>query len=389
MSPSLNFFVTCPRGLEALLAAELESIGATDVVPTGGGARCRGDWRAIYRANLESRVATRVLLQVAQQDYRNEHDVYAIARAVPWPTYFDVGQRIRVDVNAIRSPLRSLEFATLRIKDAVCDRFRDEGGSRPDVDTHAPDVRIAGFLDERQCILYLDTSGEPLYKRGYRSEAGDAPLRENLAAGIVLLTGWQADEPLLDPMCGSGTLLAEAAQIALDIAPGHRRRFGFEQLKSFDASLWNAVRDAARTRARAVSPVPIFGADLYGDALKTAQATLAAAGLDHTVQLKQANVLELPPPASAGVMVTNPPYGKRLGESDALERFYPQLGDVLKARYAGWRCYFFSADMQLPKRIGLKASKRTPLYNGGLECRLFEYRMVAGSMRRKTQPENH
>jgi putative N6-adenine-specific DNA methylase len=188
---------------------------------------------------------------------------------------------------------------------------------------------------------------------------------------------------LLDPMCGSGTLLAEAAQIALNIAPGSRRHFGFEKLKSFDAGSWQAVRDAAQARVRSESPVPLFGADLYGDALKATKATLAAAGLEQYVQLKQANVLELPPPTPSGVLVTNPPYGKRLGESDALEAFYPQLGDVLKTRYAGWRCYFFSADMQLPKRIGLKASKRTPLYNGALECRLFEYRMVAGSMRRK------
>ncbi|HEY9397166.1 MAG TPA: THUMP domain-containing protein [Burkholderiales bacterium] len=380
---SQSFFATCPRGLEPTLVTELQALNADNVEAVGGGVKFSGDWRVCYRANLESRTATRILLQVAQADYRTEHDVYAIARDVAWHRHFDVQHSIRVDVNAIRSPLRSLDFTTLRIKDAVCDRFRDEVGSRPDVDTREPGVRIAGFLDERQCILYVDTSGEPLYKRGYRRDPGEAPLKENLAAGIILLTGWQADEPLLDPMCGSGTLLAEAAQIALNIAPGSRRHFGFEKLKSFNAGSWQSVRDAAQARVRSESPVPLFGADLYGDALKTTKATLAAAGLEQYVQLKQANVLELPPPTSNGVLVTNPPYGKRLGESDALEAFYPQLGDVLKARYAGWRCYFFSADMQLPKRIGLKASKRTPLYNGALECRLFEYRMVAGSMRRK------
>lgn len=379
----LHFFATCPRGLEAVLADELQALDATAVEAMGGGVAFTGDWRLCYRANLESRVATRVLLRIAHAPYRNEHDIYALARDIAWHQRFDVHHSIRVDLSAIRSPLRSLDFATLRVKDAVCDRFRDEVGRRPDVDTRQPGVRIAVFLDATTCTLYLDTSGEPLYKRGYRGETGEAPLKENLAAGIIRLTGWQADTPLLDPMCGSGTLLAEAAQIALDIAPGLQRRFGFQNLHTFDAKLWDGLRAQAQARIRTEAPVPLYGADLYGDMLKIARTTLAAAGVEHAVQLKQANVLELPPPAGEGVMVTNPPYGKRLGGGDSLEDFYPRLGDALKARWAGWRCYFFSADMQLPKRIGLKASKRTPLYNGGLECRLFEYRMVAGSMRKK------
>jgi len=380
---SLHLFATCPRGLEAVLVDELRALGATEAEALGGGVSFRGDWPVVFRANLESRVATRILLRVAHAPYRTEHDVYAIARDVAWHRHFDVRHSIRVDLNAVRSPLRSLDFATLRVKDAVCDRFRDEAGRRPDVDTRNPGVRIAVFLDAQQCSLYLDTSGEPLYKRGYRRETGEAPLRENLAAGILRLTGWQGDTPLLDPMCGAGTLPAEAALIALDIAPGLRRRFGFENLADFDATRWQTLHEEAKARVRSTTSAPIYGADLYGDALKMARATLAAAGVEHAVALKQANVLELPPPAPEGVMVANPPYGKRLGESDALDDFYPRLGDALKARWAGWRCFFFSADMQLAKRIGLKASRRTPLYNGGLECRLFEYRMVAGQMRRK------
>lgn len=383
--PALVFFATCPRGLEAVLADELRSLGAQQTETVGGGVGFRGDWAVCYRANLESRVATRVLLRVAQHTYRNEQDIYALARSVAWPEYFDVRLSIRVDLNAIRSPLRSLDFATLRIKDAVCDRFRDTVGSRPDVDTRNPGMRIAGFVDARQCTLYLDTSGEPLYKRGYRTQGTEAPLKENLAAGILLLSGWQPDEALLDPMCGSGTLLVEAVQIARGIAPGLHRSFGFQQLTQYDPGLWSTVRAAAEARTLDAAPAPIYGADLYGDVLKTARANLESAGLADAVQLKQANVLELPPPATAGVLVTNPPYGQRLGERQMLEDFYPRLGDVLKARYAGWRCYFFSADMQLPRRIGLKASRRTPLYNGGLECRLFEYRMVAGSMRSRNQ----
>jgi putative N6-adenine-specific DNA methylase len=378
-----SFFATCPRGLEAPLAAELAACGAREIRTTGGGAHFRGDLAACYAANLESRIATRILWRVAEAPYRSEQDVYEASHAQDWPARFRVDRSIRVDVNAIRSPLRSLEFATLRIKDAVCDRFRAAVGARPDVDTRAPDVRIHAFLDERTITLYLDTSGEPLYKRGWRTRTGEAPLKENLAAGIVALTGWRGDEPFLDPMCGGGTILLEAAAIALGIAPGSRREFGFERLEGYDARLWRELRERAKAREHRDRPVAIFGADLYGAEIAKTRAAVEAAGLERTVQLKQADLLELSPPAPAGVLVANPPYGVRLGEDAELAAFYPQLGDALKARFAGWRCYFLTADLRLAKLIGLKASKRTPLFNGPLECRLFEYRIVQGAMREK------
>jgi putative N6-adenine-specific DNA methylase len=380
--PPQSFFATCPRGLEGLLAAELAECGAREAAPAGGGVHFRGDLAACYRANLGSRVATRILRRIATRPYRSEQDVYAAANDIDWPAVFRVGRSIRVDVSAIRSPLKSLEFATLRIKDAVCDRFRAVVGTRPDVDTRTPDVRVHAFLDEREVTLYVDTSGEPLYKRGWRGGVGEAPLKENLAAGIVLATGWRGDEPFLDPMCGSGTLLLEAAAIALGIAPGAQRGFGFERLEDFDAQLWARVRDEAAARERRGRPVALFGADLYGAELAKARAAIGAAGLAHVVQLKQANILELSAPAPAGVLVANPPYGVRLGAANELAAFYPKLGDALKARFAGWRCYFFTADLRLAKLIGLKASRRMPLFNGPLECRLFEFRIVAGAMRR-------
>ncbi len=379
---SQMMFATCPRGLEPVLAAELEQAGAADVAVTGGGASFSGDSVVCYRANLESRVATRVLRRLVHVPYRREQDIYDAAYALPWRDWFDVRNAIRVDVNATRCPLKSLDFVTLRIKDAVCDRFRAEVGARPDVDTREPDVRIAAYLDATHFTLYLDTSGEPLYKRAYRGRTGEAPIRENLAAGIVMLTGWDGVEPFLDPMCGSGTFLVEAARIALGIARGGGRSFGFERLADFDAALWQRLRDAARAREQPRELRPIHGADLYGEALKTARASLEAAGLSDVVTLKQANVLELPPPAEGGVMVANPPYGVRIGEDAELAAFYPRLGDALKQRYAGWRCFFFTADLRLAKFIGLKAARRTPLFNGALECRLFEYRMVSGTLRK-------
>jgi len=376
-----SFFATCPRGLEAVLARELAACGARAPAELGGGVKFEGDLATCYRTNLRSRIASRILWRVAEAPYANEHDVYEACARVPWPERFAVDRTIRVDVSAIRSPVKSLDFVTLRVKDAVCDRFRADTGRRPDVDTRAPAVRIHAFLDARTVTFYLDTSGEPLWKRGWRADTGDAPLRENLAAGIIALSGWTGDEPFLDPMCGSGTIVIEAAAQALGIAPGGRRSFGFESLAGFDAKLLERIREEARAAGQPRRKVAIFGADKAGTEVARARAAAEAAGFAGAIQLKQANVLELPPPAPHGVLVANPPYGVRVGDEAELAALYPKLGDALKARYAGWRCYFLTADLRLARLIGLKASKRTPLYNGPLECRLFEFGIVAGSMR--------
>jgi len=376
-----KLFAPCPRGLENALAAELADVGASVVQTVPGGVAFEGDAGVIYRANLESRIATRVLLRLFTLPYRNEEDIYRASYELDWPRRFEVARSIRVYLTAQRCPLKSLDFITLRIKDAVCDRFRSAVGSRPNVDTRAPEVRIHAFLDATQFTLYLDTSGEPLFKRGARAAQGEAPIKENLAAGILKLTGWQAGTALLDPMCGGGTFLVEAAQIALDIAPGLARGFGFEKLNGFDAALWRKLRSEAEARRKPVAPLPIYGSELYGDTLKFAHTNLRAAGLAGAVQLKQANALEISAPAETGVLVTNPPYGERMGEQQELAGFYPKFGDALKQKFAGWSCYILSADMNLPKLIKLQVSKRTPLFNGALECRLFEYKIVAGSMR--------
>ena len=381
LNAKAQLFAPCPRGLEVPLSSELAGLGASAVQAVAGGVGFEGDVGVIYRANLESRIATRVLLRLFTVPYRSEEDIYRASYELDWPQRFDVGRSIRVYLTAQRCPLKSLDFLTLRIKDAVCDRFRSGAGSRPNVDTRAPEVRIHAFLDATQCTLYLDTSGEPLFKRGARAAQGEAPIKENLAAGILKLTGWQPGMALLDPMCGGGTFLVEAAQIALDIAPGSARGFGFEKLKDFNATLWQELRSEALARRKPLVPLPIYGSELYGDTLKLAHSNLQAAGLEQAVQLKQANTLEISAPAETGVLVTNPPYGERMGEQQELAEFYPKFGDALKQKFAGWNCYILSADMNLPKLIKLQASKRTPLFNGALECRLFEYKIVAGSMR--------
>jgi putative N6-adenine-specific DNA methylase len=320
---------------------------------------------------------------MASAPYRSEADVYNIVRALPWERWFASSLTIRVNLAAIKCPLRSLDFATLRVKDAVCDRFRETTGGRPDVDTVKPDIRIHGFLDAHTLSLYLDTSGEALFKRGLRVSAGEAPIRENLAAGILYLAGWKPGIPVLDPMCGSGTFLLEAAQMALAIAPGSGRAFAFEKLKNFDAECWKALKQAAIVRSKAKMPQPIFGSDLYGSAVAIARENLSVAGLAEVVTLKQANVLEISAPASSGIMVTNPPYGVRMGDQQPLRDFYPKFGDVLKKKFAGWDVYIMTADPLLPKLIRLNPSRRIPLFNGSLECRLLEYKIVAGGMRKQ------
>lgn len=365
-----------------MLVAELEQLGASSVQGRDGGVQFQGDWRICYRANLESRIASRILWQVEHRPYASEADIYNTVRALPWNEWFTPALTIRVNVAAIKCPLRSLDFVTLKIKDAICDKFREMTAGRPSVDTARPDIRIHGFLDARKFSLYVDTSGDALFKRGLRESAGDAPIRENLAAGILSLTGWQPGIPLLDPMCGSGTFLLEAAQISLDIAPGSGRSFAFEKLKKFDRGLWSELQKTAIARQKPRKPQPIFGSDLYGDALVNARANLSAAGLSEVIALKQANILEISAPASSGFLVTNPPYGVRMGGQQELAEFYPKLGDVLKKKFSGWKAYIFTADPLLPKLIRLTASRRTPLFNGALECRLLEYRMVAGGMRR-------
>jgi putative N6-adenine-specific DNA methylase len=298
-----------------------------------------------------------------------------------------VGRTFMVKVTAVKCSLKSLEFVTLRIKDAVCDQFRGKVGSRPDIDTRQPDVRIHVFLTADEYHLYLDTSGNALYQRGLRRLSVEAPLRENLAAGILKLTGWRPGRPLLDPMCGSGTFLLEAAMMALDIAPGSGRNFGFEKLNNFDADAWEAMRQQALARAKPVEFQHIYGSDSDLRAVRVSKQNLEQAGLLEAVWLTQKDITKIEAPVDHGVLLANPPYGVRIGEQEELAALYPKIGETLKRNFAGWNAYFLTSDLRLPKLMRLAPSKKTPLYNGPLECRLFEIRMVAGSNRKPEKGE--
>jgi putative N6-adenine-specific DNA methylase len=417
---SFEFFIPCPRGLEAALAAELTEIAArhlngapfTAGAQVPGGVHFKGGWAAGMAANLHSRIASRVLLKIAHRPYRNEQDVYALALEQRWEQWFSANETLRVDVTAIKSPLRSLEFATLRVKDAICDRLRDKTGARPSIDTGAPDVRVFAFLTATDCTLYLDTSGEPLFKRGWRLDKGAAPLRENLAAGILRLTGWTPGTPLYDPMCGSGTFLAEAAQVALSIAPGVDRRFGFEKFRQYDVSAWQTLKVAAQDAKRAAragrGDLLIFGSDISDNMLEKARANFERAGFP-SLPLKQIDARNMTPPVSeAGILVANPPYGERIevrgrgprgeirntgreeggfrrAEEDTADmaEFFQSFGDALKKRFTGWHAFVLTSDRKLPGQLRLRESAKTPLYNGALECRLFRFDLIAGSVRQR------
>jgi putative N6-adenine-specific DNA methylase len=382
--------------MEAALAEELGEIAQQSTTmrvhnQVPGGVHCSGSLTDAYRINLHSRIASRVLMRMGQRSYNNENDIYDLVLEQPWEDWFGVHHTIRVDVTAVKSPLKSLEFTTLKIKDAVCDRFRDQFNKRPSVNTREPDMRIVGFLDQRNFIIYLDTSGEALFKRGWREETGDAPLRENLAAGMLRVAGWKPGIPLFDPMCGSGTILVEAAQMVQGIPAGSRRRFAFEKFADFDREAWAALKAEIKPNPLPSEPT-IFGSDISGDMVAMTRHNLKIAGILFDVPLKQIEAQHVSPPTSQpGILLTNPPYGERIGvrgdstmpQDEMAVSFYSALGTTLKQRFAGWTAFLFTADLQLPKLLRLKESRKTPFFNGALECRLFRFDMVAGFNRRE------
>lgn len=391
-----SYFCPCPRGMEAALAEELGEIALLSTTfkvhnQVPGGVHCSGALEDAYRVNLHSRIASRVLMRMGHASYANENDIYDLVLAQPWEDWFDVDHTIRVDVTAVKSPLRSLEFTTLKIKDAICDRFRDQFDKRPSVDTKEPDMRIVGFLDQRNFTIYLDTSGEALFKRGWREETGDAPLRENLAAGMLRVAGWKPGTPLFDPMCGSGTILIEAAQMVQGIPPGARRQFAFEKFHGFDKAAWQALKAAIVPLPLPLEPT-IFGSDISGDMVAMTRHNLKVAGILFDVPLKQIEAQQVQAPVDVpGILLTNPPYGERIGvrgdttipADDMAAGFYSALGTTLKQRFAGWTVFLFTADLTLPKLLRLKEARKTPFFNGALECRLFRFDMVSGYNRRE------
>ena len=401
----LPLFLRCAAGVEALLADEVRRVLPSAVVEVGrGGVALPGDPRDVMMLNLESRLAQRVLVEIAEGPYRNETDLYELARAVDWTEWITPAHTLRVDTTAQRSRLTSLNFAALRIKDAVCDRLRDATGERPSVDIRHPDLPLVLHLGPTHAALYVDTSGESLFKRGWREDKGDAPLKETLAAAMLAAAGWHgtpaAGGALHDPCCGSGTIAIEAAQIACGIAPGAQRRFAFERLLPFGSAAqraeWQRLKSHAQARAHA-SAVPIFASDVSFRMVDFARRNAERAGVAGTIVFNGGDALERPAPdidaALPGTLMINPPYGERIEVGGKARRpsaedrstpsdFFARLASHWKRAYtahpAGWTAYVLSPDMKLPGAMRLKESRRIPMWNGPIECRLFRFDLVAG-----------
>ncbi len=406
----LPLFLPCAAGVEALLAqATTRVLPNAHVFEARGGVALEGDPIDVMTLNLESRLAQRVLIEVAHGSYRVENDIYELAHSVDWTQWITPEHTLRVDTTAHRSPLKSLNFAALRVKDAVCDLLRDATGERPNVDTRQPDLQIVLHLGEAEATIYVDSSGESLFKRGWREDKGDAPLKETLAAAMLAAAGWRgtsgAGGALHDPCCGSGTIAIEAAQIACGIAPGLKRRFAFERLLPFIGDAQRAELQRLRSHAQArihACAVPIFASDVSFRMVDFARRNAQRAGVEAAITFNGGDALERPAPGLPadlpGTLMINPPYGERIEvggkaaresaqDRDAPSDFFPRLSAHWKRAYtqhpAGWTAYVLSPDMKLPSAMRLKESRRMPMWNGPIECRLFRFDLVAGSARDK------
>ncbi|MEJ6005822.1 THUMP domain-containing protein [Paucibacter sp. AS339] len=407
-------FVSCPSGVERLLDEEVRAIlPKTHIEVLRGGIALKSDLEGVMKLNLECRLAQRVLIELISGGYRHEDDIYALARRIDWTQWITPAETIRVDTTARHSPLQSLNFANLRVKDAICDVLRDATGERPSVDTRFPDLPVMMHLSETDATLYIDTSGEPLFKRGWREDKGDAPLKETLAAAMLAAAGWKGTPEtggaLHDPCCGSGTIAVEAAQIACGMAAGMQRRFSFEKQLPFVPlrGRWQAIKQAAKDREHAPA-VPIFCSDVSFRMVDFARRNAERAGVAQYIQFNGGDALERPAPelpeGMPGTIMMNPPYGERIevrGKAgnvqmsrdaygsearDGGDDFFPRLASHWKHAYtlnpAGWTAWLLCPDMKLPSKMRLKESRKFPMWNGPIECRLFRFDLIKGSARK-------
>ncbi|MCO6480141.1 MAG: class I SAM-dependent RNA methyltransferase [Phaeodactylibacter sp.] len=382
----MKLIATTMAGLEPILAEELKQVGAADIEPLNRAVYFEGGLRELYRANLELRTALRVLKPIHTFRVRDEQGLYRRIYDIDWRQYMKVQDTLAVDA-VVNSPnFNHSKYAALKTKDAIVDRFRKEEGRRPNVSLHRPTLRINVHIFREECTVSLDSSEESLHKRGYRVDALEAPINEVLAAGMVLLTGWQRDCAFVDPMCGSGTILIEAASYACNRAPQLQREyFGFKQWPGYDKPLWEEVLAEARSRVTAF-PHGLYGYDMDFKATRIAQHNALAAMLEGQVQVERQRFERLEPPAEAGLIVMNPPYDERLAKADIGE-FYQMIGDRLKQAFSGYEAWILSSNKDAMKRVGLRPSRKMTLFNGALECKYHQYQLYRGSRKQKKESD--
>jgi putative N6-adenine-specific DNA methylase len=370
------YFATVARGLEEIAAKELASLGAIDVRPDFTGVHFNGDKALLYRVNLWSRISFRILMPIETVKSYNAQQLYKNIYNLDWDKYFQNNNSFAVICTGSNKNLNHTHFTALQIKNAIVDRQRQQTGKRSNIDVENPDVLINAHIEGDRCLLSLDSSGSSLHRRGYRPAMGIAPLKETLAAALLEIAEWKPDIPFFDPLCGSGTLPIEAALKSLNIAPGlYRKKFGFQSWKDFDRDLWQRLLKQAKISQLSELTAPIYGSDRDSDILQQARANAEYCGIKKHIQLTQQDFSQIEAPTDSGIIICNPPYGKRIGEVEELGEFYKLLGDVLKQRFKGWTAYILTGNKELAKRIGLKASRRIPVYNGSLPCTLLKYEL--------------
>jgi putative N6-adenine-specific DNA methylase len=384
MQNSTNTFVAKTSfGFEQLLAEELISLGAKNIKTGHRAVHFDGDQETMYRANLFSRLSLRILKPLATFPAANEQQLYDGVKNIRWDKYLSADDTIAVDGVTVKSNLTHSLYIALKTKDAIVDQFREKTGKRPNVDLDFPTVRINIHLSSDIANVSLDSSGESLHKRGYRQETGDAPLNETLAAGMVMLTGWDGKSPLIDFMCGSGTILIEAAMIARNIAPGiFRKEFGFERWRDFDAGLWKQLVEEAKNNELEKLPFRITGVDRSLQVIRMAKSNASEAGLSNDIDFIGMPFEDYTPSETAQTIVVNPPYGGRITDED-LFSLYTNIGDQLKKKYSGSNAWILTANRDAAKHIGLHPSRKIPLFNGALECRFLKYEMYRGTKKLK------
>jgi len=381
-----SYLAKCPASLEPLLAKELETLGATDIELLHRAISFKGDKRLLYAANYQCRTALRILVPMANFTAETQQDFYDKVKNIRWEEYFSSQETFAINTTLSGLLFTHSHFVSQRTKDAIADRFREKTGERPSVDISNPDFRINVHLFNNEVTVSFDSSGDSLHKRGYHISNAEAPLNEVLAAGMILLSGWDGNSNFVDPMCGSGTLLIEAAMIGMNLPAGHfRETYGFMKWKDFDASLWEEVKQEALHQQRAIG-FEIIGSDISATNLRSAAANLKQAGLHKDIELRTGPFQEFTPPPAPGIMITNPPYGERIQVDDIIE-LYRDLGNALKHNFAGYKAWVISADLRALKMIGLRPMKKIPLYNGPLECRYAGYDLYEGSKKASKQTE--
>ncbi|HLO89546.1 MAG TPA: class I SAM-dependent RNA methyltransferase [Lentimicrobium sp.] len=377
-----QYLAKCPAGLEEILAGELESFGASDIEILTRAVSFYGDKKLMYEANYLCRTALRILMPLKQITFKDEADFYNRLKALPWEKYMDENQTLAIDSTIYDSVFTHSHFVSQRAKDAIADHFREINGIRPSVNLENPDLRINLYVYQDTVNVSLDSSGASLHKRGYHSVNAEAPLSEVLAAGMIMLTGWRGESNFIDWMCGSGTLLIEAAMIAMNLPAGQfREEYGFMKWKDFSPELWQEVKDEALNNQRDID-ITIMGSDISARNLKAAEVNIKSASLHKDIQLKVSDFKDIRPPEGAGILISNPPYGERIKVED-LDEMYRDMGNALKRNFEGYKAWLISSDLRAVKLIGLKPMAKKMLYNGQLECRFVGFDLYRGSKRDK------